>query len=1321
MQRILPPSVAKLCLALMCAVLSMSTITAAAQTQTSKDQGWSYPTSKPSTPFDGGDGSESNPYRIRTAQQLANLAWMVNDGEEYKGKYFLMTDDIVLNEGVMSDDGTYNAANASSFKKWTTIGTDGTSGYNYFKGFFDGGGHTVYGFYQNYEYSVYNTLELCGFFGCVYEAIISNLTLSHSYYHSKGYGSNKGPGFFCSVASKSTFSNVHVKNAYFYEYVEESREKHVGGLLGRGTLMEFKDCSFDGKMEIYARSTTTELNIGGIVGYFDSTKDKITGCKTSGSIKVTQSHFGSVSSINVGGIIGRLSSSLTINRCLNEMDIEVHNDTDKSKLCPVFAGGIGGDLEVLQGPIEISQCVNLGNISVGSNDETLDMEGHMLMLSGIANLISKLYPSCSENVHVSDCANYGNIQVKASTLKSEKPEEKLLAAGCCALYTRSFGNVYSHWTRCISVSDNNSLYASGINIRFAPIMGFLDRPGDAKDYIKVVSDCYYYTNIITNLLDVDSRFIAKDQSGFRNTMPFTSANRNNPWTFLTANESKTWAGYAVPYTPFFTMTSLYGSGTEKDPFLITNEKELLMLNSIMANTTGYGRYFRLENDLDMTNMGTFPTIVNGDKGFIGTFDGNGHYINGLRVSRDAMFDRIGKGGVVKNLMLTNFRGNVSDNYNSSIAGFHFGTIEDCSVFGTISSRLSQTSDQSVTAAGIARTVYEGGVIRRCMFKGTLKASPKTSNDKTSTSESIGCEMSGIAHTTYGTVEQCYASFKIEMEEGFNGYIYKQGIGSTRTTQGSGVTPVLRNCAYVCAGTTITVDGATKCTSEADITLDLLGDTKSEGWLKGAYRPVNKHNKHLTVTDHNEQTTYLDLCPDDAWTPNKVYTDTLTQDNAEDRVLQQFKNLALYNPQSHTAYIINLELDRSLSSFDYKPLDGCTATKGATRVTLKKDDALAGAPGHFLLCLPCPLRTADLPAGSWIYRLGYYPANESNADKTVFYLTECDSVAAGVPCHVYIPDCKTGDYTLVSYGNIVTKPQGTAKYGPQGYFTKQTISNAYTGIQPMSDKYYKPEYINYSADATNLKIFAAAATSENHTETQLLNIRRIIDENDPTLNKYLHRLNWFPKTNLYVKRGLVGGQWNTLTLPFRIDDVSTLAERCGEKNSFEVQELSSITTDDGGLVLNFTPVTAMKSGYPYLVKPTYDCAGFDMAGTACTLIEALTPVTVNNDQYEVTMQPYYVPTVLVEGDYFLMDNKFFVVAEGMTVPSLGMRAHFTANAAAAEAMQSARLVFDNGDVTGIDGITRPAATNAAVYDLSGRRVEKPAHGLYIVNGRKVLLP
>lgn len=337
---------------------------------------------------------------------------------------------------------------------------------------------------------------------------------------------------------------------------------------------------------------------------------------------------------------------------------------------------------------------------------------------------------------------------------------------------------------------------------------------------------------------------------------------------------------------------------------------------------------------------------------------------------------------------------------------------------------------------------------------------------------------------------------------------------------------------------------------------------------------------------------------------------------------------------------------------------------------------------------------------------------------MFNLTECDSVAAGVPCHVYIPACKDGNYTLTSYGDIVTEPQGTGAYGPQGYFTKQTISNAYTGIKLDEDV---PNALTYSTDDTTMKIFGAAAKSEKHNTEQYLSTRRIIDENDPYLAETIKSLNGQRKTNLYMKRKLWGNEWNTLTLPFDIK-VETLAGYGGRNVSMQAQELQSVSTDaNGALTLTFADVTELKAGYPYLVKPTTDCETFDLSNAWLDIKAEANIVTQSDGTNEVSMIPYYVPTVLVAGDYFLMGDKFYVVAEGMTVPSLGMRARFTANAAAAEALQSARLVFDNGDVTGIDGITRPAVTNGAVYDLSGRRVEKPAHGLYIVNGRKVLLP
>ena len=46
----------------------------------------------------------------------------------------------------------------------------------------------------------------------------------------------------------------------------------------------------------------------------------------------------------------------------------------------------------------------------------------------------------------------------------------------------------------------------------------------------------------------------------------------------------------------------------------------------------------------------------------------------------------------------------------------------------------------------------------------------------------------------------------------------------------------------------------------------------------------------------------------------------------------------------------------------------------------------------------------------------------------------------------------------------------------------------------------------------------------------------------------------------------------------------------------------------------------------------------------------------------------------------------------------------------------------GGTTGLDMTTvnRPQTTDGSYYDLSGRRVEKPTKGLYIVNGKKVII-
>ena len=145
---------------------------------------WSYPTSKPSIPFGGGTGRQSDPYLIKCAQDLANLAYMVNHGTKYEGKYFKLTTDIVLNDLMINLSGNIVYGSPTS---WTPIG-----GSKCFKGTFNGGGHTIKGLYIKEEDSEYN-----GLFGSVENATISNLKIDNSCIYSTGNGFFKYYGFLC--------------------------------------------------------------------------------------------------------------------------------------------------------------------------------------------------------------------------------------------------------------------------------------------------------------------------------------------------------------------------------------------------------------------------------------------------------------------------------------------------------------------------------------------------------------------------------------------------------------------------------------------------------------------------------------------------------------------------------------------------------------------------------------------------------------------------------------------------------------------------------------------------------------------------------------------------------------------------------------------------------------------------------------------------------------------------------------------------------------------------------------------------------------------
>ena len=164
------------------------------------------------TSFAGGDGSEENPYEISDGSHLEYLAQQANAGNSFSGKYFILTNDIVLNEGDATTWGSNAPANAL-----TPIGV-----WDYgFAGYFNGDGYTISGLYQNGS----GNLGLFGNLGG--GAVITNLALVNTYVKSSG----GEIGALVGQTDRSSEDEILIENVYVEAYVYGGGNC-VGGIIG---------------------------------------------------------------------------------------------------------------------------------------------------------------------------------------------------------------------------------------------------------------------------------------------------------------------------------------------------------------------------------------------------------------------------------------------------------------------------------------------------------------------------------------------------------------------------------------------------------------------------------------------------------------------------------------------------------------------------------------------------------------------------------------------------------------------------------------------------------------------------------------------------------------------------------------------------------------------------------------------------------------------------------------------------------------------------------------------------------------------------------
>lgn len=183
-------------------------------------------------------------------------------------------------------------------------------------------------------------------------------------------------------------------------------------------------------------------------------------------------------------------------------------------------------------------------------------------------------------------------------------------------------------------------------------------------------------------------------------------------------------------------------------------------------------------------------------------------------------------------------------------------------------------------------------------------------------------------------------------------------------------------------------------------------------------------------------------------------------------------------------------------------------------------------------------------------------------------------------------------------------------------------------------------------------------------------------------------------------------WNTIVLPFAVDDLNVFGE--GAK-------AYKLTTYNGG-ALSFEPITALESGMPYVlyVETTAEANGnFKFKGVDITATEPAT-VGFNDAKFVATYAPMAAGTMT--GKYGVVPSTGKIQKGGANATMKGFRAYFELPAGT----NGARMIIDGEDVTAISSIITDAENGNAIYNLNGQRVNAATKGVYIINGKKMII-
>ena len=323
------------------------------------------------------------------------------------------------------------------------------------------------------------------------------------------------------------------------------------------------------------------------------------------------------------------------------------------------------------------------------------------------------------------------VKVKAnqSTQKDFEGSDLIVADG----QTVTYGSPtlrFTHRTARVTIVLTD--YTEGLaSVRLTGLSTEGDNPAEITPYDKGSNT---YTAIVA------------PQSVAAGTVFITSTFTNGKTFVYKMKNATDWqAGGEYTYTVSLAAAKYLGYTIESDGSYTVTSADGLMNVAELVNGGKTDINITLDKNIDLTGKGWTPIGTSFDNSYKGTFDGGGHTITGLTVTTNdqfvGLFGYLNRAGMVKNVVMEGIQ--ITSNHmfgcTGGVVGYSWGTIENCSVSGSVSG--------TDCVGGVVGSQKAGSIIG-CSSSATVKGK-----------HYVG----GVAGEKWGTMTACYATGNVTLE------------------------------------------------------------------------------------------------------------------------------------------------------------------------------------------------------------------------------------------------------------------------------------------------------------------------------------------------------------------------------------------------------------------------------------------------------------------------------------------------------------------------------------------------------------------------------